>query len=89
MMYLLLLKNKKTVIHTSKKSEVFDQAAYSKNKKNYVNQLNKKFNTKVSVKAVDKWLEDVEEWHESLEKMVGDYEARVYYEDRESFWGRF
>lgn len=78
-------KNKKTVIHTSKKAEVFDQLAYNKNKKDYVKQLNKKFNAKASVKEVDQWLEDVEQWHENLEKMVGDYEAGFTMKIEETF----
>ena len=47
--------------------------------------MNKKFNTKASVKDVDKWLEDVEQWQENLEKMVGDYEAGFTMKIQESF----
>ncbi|MEZ4875120.1 MAG: hypothetical protein R2793_06655 [Flavobacteriaceae bacterium] len=41
---------------------VFDQEAYEKNKQGYVTQLNKKYNTQVSVKQVDAWLNEVDQW---------------------------
>jgi len=44
----------------------FNSEDYEKNKQAYVNKLNRKYDTKVTVREVDQWLEDVDEWGEDL-----------------------
>ena len=55
------------------KSFSFDTDDYEEDKKGYVSKLNKKYNTKVTVKEVDKWLEDLEEWSEGFEKVMEEW----------------
>ena len=51
----------------------FDTDDYEKDKKGYVNKLNKKYNTKVTVKEVDNWLDDLEEWSEGFEEVMEEW----------------
>lgn len=51
----------------------FDSDAYEKDKQAYVNKLNRKYNTRVSVREVDKWLDDVEAWGEDFGKKMEDW----------------
>ena len=51
----------------------FDSDTYEKDKKAYVDKLNKKYKTSVSVKEVDKWLDDVERWAEGFEKVMENW----------------
>ena len=46
----------------------FDSKAYKRNKKAYVDKLNRKHDTHVSIKEVDKWLEDMDVWETNFEK---------------------
>lgn len=55
------------------KSYVFDQSEYQKNKQAYVDKLNKKYNSKVSVKQVDRWLDDVDDWSSDVEDVMEDW----------------
>ncbi len=55
------------------KSFSFDTDDYEKDKKGYVNKLNKKYNTKVSVREVDEWLEELEEWSEGFEEVMEEW----------------
>ena len=52
------------------KDLTFDSGKYEKDKKEYVAKLNRKYNSNVSVKEVDTWLEDVEQWSKSFEKVM-------------------
>ncbi|AWH72905.1 hypothetical protein DCS32_01625 [Dokdonia sp. Dokd-P16] len=51
----------------------FDSDEYEKDKQAYVNKLNRKYNTRVSVREVDKWLDDVEAWGEDFGKKMEDW----------------
>ncbi|MFT4848757.1 MAG: hypothetical protein ACI83B_001292 [Sediminicola sp.] len=51
----------------------FDTDDYEKDKQRYVDKLNKKYDTKVSVREVDSWLEDLEEWSEGFEKVMEEW----------------
>lgn len=44
----------------------FNSDEYEKDKQAYVNKLNRKYGTKVSVREVDNWLEDMEVWGEKF-----------------------
>ncbi|RLD26160.1 MAG: hypothetical protein DRI70_06005, partial [Bacteroidetes bacterium] len=48
----------------------FDRSKYNKDKKAYVNKLNKKYGTKVSVKQTDAWLKKVDAWAEEFEVVM-------------------
>jgi len=55
------------------KSIHFNTDEYEKDKKAYVKKLNKKYNTNVSVKEVDRWLEDLEEWGEEFGERMSEW----------------
>lgn len=57
----------------NRKSHTFDRGEYKQNKKEYVNKLNKKYNTNVSVKQVDNWLDEVDAWSENVEDVMEDW----------------
>lgn len=48
----------------------FDTKEYEKDKKSYVAKLNKKYDTQVSVREVDRWLEDLDTWGEDFGKSM-------------------
>lgn len=48
----------------------FDTNEYEKDKKSYVAKLNKKYDTDVSVREVDRWLEDLDKWGEDFGKSM-------------------
>ncbi|MFB5613138.1 MAG: hypothetical protein ACE5RL_07530 [Nitrosarchaeum sp.] len=48
----------------------FDKLAYEKNKKEYLAKLNKKFGTNVTQKEVDRWLEELAKWMDSIERKM-------------------
>jgi hypothetical protein len=48
----------------------FDRDEYEDDKQGYVNKLNRKYNSNVSVSQVDRWLDDVDEWSENFEKVM-------------------
>lgn len=48
----------------------FDTNEYEKDKKSYVAKLNKKYDTNVSVREVDRWLEDLDKWGEDFGKSM-------------------
>jgi len=48
----------------------FDSDLYKKDKQKYVDKLNKKYNKKVTVKQVDKWLQEVDEWSEEFSAVM-------------------
>lgn len=51
----------------------FDSNEYEKDKKAYVAKLNKRYDTNVSVREVDRWLEDLEEWGEDFGKSMENW----------------
>lgn len=51
----------------------FDKEEYEKNKKAYVAKLNKKYDTDVSVREVDRWLDDVDAWANDFEKVMENW----------------
>ncbi|RMA57941.1 DUF4097 family beta strand repeat-containing protein [Ulvibacter antarcticus] len=55
------------------KTMTFDATEYEKDKNGYVAKLNKKYDTNVSVKAVDKWLRDVDKWTDNIEVVMEDW----------------
>jgi len=66
----------------------FNDNEYSKNKQSYVDKLNRKYDTKVKIREVDAWLEemedwgdkfedDMEEWGENFELKMGDLEKAM------------
>ena len=57
----------------SKGNITFDSDEYEKDKQAYVTKLNRKYNTRVSVREVDKWLDDVEAWGEDFGKKMDDW----------------
>lgn len=46
----------------------FNDSEYRKNKQAYVDRLNKKYDTNVTVRETDRWLEDMEVWGDRFEK---------------------
>jgi len=48
----------------------FDTDEYEKDKQGYVNKLNKKYDTNISVRQVDGWLEDLEEWSDGFSETM-------------------
>lgn len=48
----------------------FDEDAYEKDKAGYVAKLNKKYNTKVTTKQVDRWLDEVDVWADEFSKVM-------------------
>ncbi|WP_405210817.1 hypothetical protein [Dokdonia sp. Asnod2-E02] len=57
----------------SKGNITFDSDEYEKDKQAYVNKLNRKYGTRVSVREVDSWLEDVEAWGEDFGERMEDW----------------
>ena len=57
----------------SKGGHQFDSREYEKNKQAYVNKLNKKYGTKVSVREVDDWLDDVDDWAEGFSEVMEEW----------------
>ena len=60
--------NFKNGIHIS-----FDTDEYKKDKRKYVDKLNKKYKSNVSVKQVDSWLEELDDWAEGFEVVMEDW----------------
>ena len=48
----------------------FDRSAYLENKKAYVAKMNKKYGSNATVKQTDKWLDELEDWSDELEKSM-------------------
>jgi len=57
----------------SSKSIHFNTDEYEKDKKAYVKKLNKKYGTNVTVREVDNWLEDLEEWGEEFGEKMSEW----------------
>lgn len=57
----------------NKRSYTFDRGIYDRNKQAYVDKLNKKHNSNVSVREVDNWLEDVDAWAKDVEIIMEDW----------------
>ena len=55
------------------KSMTFDTGEYKKNKKAYVDKLNKKYNSNATVQEVDRWLADVDKWSNNIERVMEDW----------------
>lgn len=55
------------------KGITFDGDEYKKNKQAYVDKLNKKYNTNVSVRQVDNWLDEVNDWSANVEKVMEEW----------------
>ena len=51
-------------------AHMFDQEAYEKDKAGYVAKLNKKYGTNVTVKQVDRWLEEVDVWADEFSAVM-------------------
>ena len=51
----------------------FNDNEYRKDKQAYVNKLNKKYGTDVTVRETDKWLDDMEEWGEDFEEDMEEW----------------
>jgi hypothetical protein len=61
-------------LHIGDEGEVnFDQDVYEKDKSGYVAKLNKKYGTNVSVKQVDRWLEEVDQWAEEFSAVMENW----------------
>jgi hypothetical protein len=60
--------NVKNGIHIS-----FDTDEYEKDKQKYVDKLNKKYKSRATVKQVDSWLRDVDNWAEGFENVMEDW----------------
>lgn len=58
----------------NKKSYTFDRGEYKKDKQAYVNKLNKKYDSNASVREVDSWLNDVDEWSANIENVMEEWE---------------
>ena len=57
----------------NKKEATFDIGKYEQDKQGYVDKLNKAYKTKVTVKQVDKWLVEVEDWSANIEDVMEDW----------------
>ncbi|MCH9661803.1 MAG: DUF4097 domain-containing protein, partial [Bacteroidetes bacterium] len=57
-------------VEKHKKKYTFDRGEYDQNRQRYVDKLNKKYDTSVSVREVDAWLRDVDAWAEDIEKVM-------------------
>jgi hypothetical protein len=66
-------KGSKNYSFHGRESISFDSEEYEKNKKAYVAKLNKKYKTNVSVKEVDSWLDEVDDWAEGFENVMEDW----------------
>lgn len=63
--------NEHTGTHNfNNKNLSFDSGKYKKDKQGYVDKLNRKYDTNVSVREVDTWLEKVDQWSEGFEKVM-------------------
>ena len=51
----------------------FDTDDYEKDKQRYVDKLNKKYGSNVSVRETDEWLDDLEEWADGFEEVMEDW----------------
>lgn len=51
----------------------FDQEAYDKDKSGYVAKLNQKYGTKVTVKQVDQWLVELNQWEEEFSVVMENW----------------
>ena len=71
------------------KGYTFDKGEYKKNKKAYVDKLNKKFNSNVSVREVDSWLEEVDKWSADVEKVMEEWGENFGKEFGEKFGADF
>jgi len=70
----------------------FDSDDYERNKSAYVNKLNEKYDTNVSVREVDQWLEEVEDWgddfEKDMEKWGEEFEINMEgFEEKMEAWG--
>ncbi|NND63117.1 MAG: hypothetical protein HKN48_07960 [Flavobacteriaceae bacterium] len=57
----------------SHKSYTFDRGEYKRNKQAYVDKLNKKHKSNATVKQVDNWLNDVDEWSKNIEEVMEEW----------------
>jgi hypothetical protein len=55
------------------KGITFDRSEYRKDKKAYVDKLNKKYNSKASVRDVDNWLDEVDSWSANVENVMEEW----------------
>ncbi len=51
----------------------FDRDKYRENKQAYVNKLNKKYDSNVTVRQTDAWLDDVDDWAQEFEGVMEDW----------------
>lgn len=67
----------------------FDSDLYKKDKQKYVDKLNKKLNKKVTVKQVDKWLQEVDEWSEEFSGVMESWGENFGKEFEDKFGPEF
>lgn len=67
----------------------FDRGEYKKDKQAYVDKLNKKHNSNVTVRQVDNWLVEVDEWSANVEKVMEEWGENFGKQFNEKFGADF
>lgn len=67
----------------------FDVDTYKQDKQNYIDKLNKKYKTDVTVKQVDKWLEDMDAWREEFSGVMKNWGEKFGQEFENKFGPEF
>ena len=67
----------------------FDMDTYKQDKKKYVEKLNKKYDTKVTVAEVDKWLQETEAWREEFSDVMKNWGEKFGKEFEDKFGPEF
>ncbi|NNM22505.1 MAG: hypothetical protein HKO54_03030 [Flavobacteriaceae bacterium] len=73
----------------NKRSHTFDRGEYEKNKQKYVDKLNNKYNSNVSVRQVDSWLEEVDKWSANIEETMEEWGENFGREFEQKFGPEF
>ncbi len=73
----------------NRRSITFDKGEYKKNKQAYVDKLNKKHKSNATVREVDQWLEDVEEWSDNIEEVMEEWGQNFSREFEQKFSPEF
>jgi hypothetical protein len=71
------------------KGTTFDRGEYKKDKQAYVDKLNKKHNSNVTVRQVDNWLVEVDEWSANVEKVMEEWGENFGKQFNEKFGADF
>lgn len=69
--------------------QYFDSDLYKEDKQKYVDKLNKKYNSKVTVKQVDKWLQEVDAWSEEFSGVMESWGENFGKEFEDKFGPEF